>query len=81
MIHTKTIRKMHTDFVASRDSIQCSLSTFFRYKPFYITPPSEREKKSHGYVLNAKTSIYFYSEQAHIAVLKILASIILSQNF
>ena len=46
MIHTKTIRKMHTDFVASRDSIQCSLSTFFRYKPFYITPPSEREKES-----------------------------------
>ena len=46
MIHTKTIRKMHTDFVASRYSIQCSLSTFFRYKPFYITPPSEREKES-----------------------------------
>ena len=46
MVLTKTIRKMHTDFVASRDSIQCSLSTFFRYKPFYIIPSSEREKES-----------------------------------
>ena len=46
MMYTKTIRKMHTDFVASRDNIQCSLSTFFRNKPFYITPPSEREKES-----------------------------------
>ena len=45
MIYTKTIRKMHRDFVASRDNIQCSLSTFFRYKPFYITPPSERENE------------------------------------
>ena len=42
MIYTKTIRKMHTGFVASRDNIQCSLSAFVRYKPFYITPPSER---------------------------------------
>ena len=33
------------DFVASRDNIQCSLSTFFRYKLFYITPPSERDKE------------------------------------
>ena len=36
--------------------------TFFRYKPFYITPPSERLKKSHAFVLNAKRSIYFYME-------------------
>ena len=47
MIYTKTIRKIHTDFVASRDNIQFSLSTFFRYKPFYITPLSEREKESY----------------------------------
>ena len=46
MIYTKTIRKMHTDFVASRDNIECSFSAFFRYEPFYITPPSEREKES-----------------------------------
>ena len=46
MIYTKTIRKMHADFVASRDNIQFSLSTFFRYKPFYITLLSEREKES-----------------------------------
>ena len=45
IIYTKTIRKMHTDFVASRGNIQCSLSTFFRYKPFYITRPSERERE------------------------------------
>ena len=46
MIYTKTRRKMPKDFVASRDNIECSLSTFFRYQPFYITPPSEREKES-----------------------------------
>ena len=46
MIYTKKIRKMHTDVVASRDNIQCSLSTFLRYKAFYITPPSETEKES-----------------------------------
>ena len=52
---------MYTDFVASRDNIQCSLSTLFRYKPFYITPPSERERES-CLCINAKTSIYFYKE-------------------
>ena len=36
MINNKTIRKMHTYFVASSGNIQCSLSTFFRYNPFYI---------------------------------------------
>ena len=46
IIYTKTIRKMHTDFVASRDNILGSLSTFLRYKPLYITLPSEREKES-----------------------------------
>ena len=46
IMYTKTIRKINTGFVASRDNIQCSLSTFFRYKPFYITPPSERQKES-----------------------------------
>ena len=59
MKYTKRIRKIHTDFVASRDNIQSSLSTFFRYKPFYITSPSERVKKSHAFVLNPKTSIYW----------------------
>ena len=44
MIYTKAIRKMHTDFVASRDNIQCPLSTFFRHKQFYIAP-LRREKK------------------------------------
>ena len=62
MIYTKAIRKMHTDFVASRDNIQCPLSTFFRYKQFYIASPAEREKKSNTFVLNTKTFIYFYGE-------------------
>ena len=44
MTYSKTVRKMNTDSVTSRDNIQCSLSTFFRYKPFYITPPSERKR-------------------------------------
>ena len=45
MIYTKTII-LHKHFVVSIENIQCSLSTLFRYKPFYITPPSEREKES-----------------------------------
>ena len=53
---------MHTDFVASRDNMQCSLSTFFRNKPFYITPSSEKEKKSHVFVLNAKEISYYIFE-------------------
>ena len=36
MINNKTIRKMRTYFVASRDNIQCSLLTLSRYNPFYI---------------------------------------------
>ena len=28
------------------DNIQCSLNTFIKFKPFYVFPPSEREKES-----------------------------------
>ena len=61
MTYTKAIRKMHTDFVASRDNIQCSLSTFSDISHFTLHH-LQREKKSHAFVLNVKTSIYFYRE-------------------
>ena len=80
MTYTKAIRKMHTDCVVSRDNIQCSLSTFSDISHFTLHH-LQREKKSHAFVLNVKMSIYFYKEQKHIAVLKIFASIVLSQNF
>ena len=44
-VYTKPIRKLHTSFLEKTD-LMCSLSTFFKYKPFYIVPPSEREKES-----------------------------------
>ena len=61
MIYIKTIRKMHTDFVALRDNIQCSLQLSSDKRHFTLHH-FQREKKSHAFVLNAKTSIYFYRE-------------------
>ena len=44
-IYTKPIRKLFSEFKEST-SISCSLSTFHKYRPFYIGPPTEREKES-----------------------------------
>ena len=71
---------MPTDFVASRDNIQFLRQISSDISHFTLHH-LQREKKSHAFVLNAKTFIYFYREQTLIAVFKILASIILSQNF
>ena len=44
-IYTKPTRQLHQEFKESSD-FACSLSTFYKYKPFYIGRPTEREKKS-----------------------------------
>ena len=45
MIYTKPMAQLHQKFLKSTES-SCSLSTFKRYKPFYIGSPTEREKES-----------------------------------
>ena len=44
MVYTKPIRKMFQSFTEKEGNC-CSLSTFLKYKPFYITNPTEREKE------------------------------------
>ena len=46
LIYTEAIRKLHAKFLSLRENVHCSFSSFFKYKPFYITPPKEREKES-----------------------------------
>ena len=46
LIYTEAIRKLHAKFLPLRENVHCSFSSFFKYKPFYITPPKEREKES-----------------------------------
>ena len=45
MVYSKQIRKMYKEFT-EKNNFKCSLCTFLKYKPFYITPPTEREKES-----------------------------------
>ena len=33
-------------FLSLRENVHCSFSTFFKYKPIYITPLTEREKET-----------------------------------
>ena len=56
VIYTKTIRKMHTDFVASRDNINVHFQFSSDISHVTLHHP-QREKNSHAFVLNAKTSI------------------------
>ena len=37
---------MHKSLSELNKGLHCSFITFFRYKPFYMTPPTEREKES-----------------------------------
>ena len=39
------VRQLHQEFQENFD-FTCSLSTFYKYKPFYNSPPIEREKES-----------------------------------
>ena len=44
-IFNEPIRQLHQKFVATSGQ-DCSLSTFYKYKPFYVTLPTEREKET-----------------------------------
>lgn len=39
------VRQLHQEFQENFD-FTCSLSTFYKYKPFHNSPPIEREKES-----------------------------------
>ena len=43
LVYTETIGKLHAKFLSSRENVHCSFLTFFKYKPFYITPLAEQE--------------------------------------
>ena len=45
-IYTKSLKRMHLDYVAENPDESCSRSTFVKYRPFYIEVPTEREKQS-----------------------------------
>ena len=42
-IYTKPVRKLHTAFILEHEYV--SLGTFLGIKPFYVSQPTEREKK------------------------------------
>ena len=44
MVYTRLVKKIYQAFVETR--FACSISTFIKYNPFYITEPTEREKES-----------------------------------
>ena len=44
-IYMKPVRELHQKFLSTSTS-SCSKTTFFTYKPFYVKPPTEREKIS-----------------------------------
>ena len=44
MVYTRPVKKIYQAFVET--GFPCSISTFIKYKPFYITAPTEREKES-----------------------------------
>ena len=46
MVYTKSLDQLHLDFLKAEPEIICSQSTFFKFKPFYIEQPTEREKQS-----------------------------------
>ena len=46
LIYMEKNRKLHTKLLLSRENVHCSFSTFFKYKPFYITPLPEQEKET-----------------------------------
>ena len=45
MIFIEPIRQLHKKFVELSGK-DCSLSTFYTYKPFYVSPPTDREKET-----------------------------------
>ena len=44
MVYTRPVKNVYQAFAET--GFACSFSTFIKYKPFYITGPTEREKES-----------------------------------
>ena len=44
MVYTRPVKKTYQAFVET--GFPCSISTFIKHKPLYITAPTEREKES-----------------------------------
>ena len=45
LVYTKSVRELHQKFM-ELSGIDCSYSLFYKYKPFYVIPPTEREQQS-----------------------------------
>ena len=45
LVYTKSVRELHKKFIEI-SGVDCSLSLFFKYKPFYVIAPTEREQQS-----------------------------------
>ena len=45
MVYTRPVKKIYQAFVET--GFPCPISTFIKYKPFYITAPTESEKESY----------------------------------
>ena len=43
MVYKKSIKWLHLEYLKEHPTIDCSLSTFVKYRPFYIEVPIERE--------------------------------------
>ena len=43
MVYTKSIKQLHFKYLKEYSNIDCSRSTFVKYRPFYIEVPTERE--------------------------------------
>ena len=45
LAYTKSVRELHKKFM-ELSGIDCFYSLFYKYKPFYVIPPTEREQES-----------------------------------
>ena len=46
MIYTKSIKRLHLEYLKEHPNIDCSQSGFAKYRPFYIEVPTEKENQS-----------------------------------
>ena len=46
MVYTKSIKRLHLEYLTVHPSIDCSRSTIVNYRQFYIEVPTEIEKQS-----------------------------------
>ena len=45
LVYTKSVRELHKK-IMELSGIDCCYSLFYKYKPFYVIPPTEREQES-----------------------------------